>query len=79
MRGGKFIATFRPAPHWSEAIRRNDGLRCAWCRVWIIGSGPFAGEWACMPIGAPLGTRLAWAPESELVERGMTTRDIASF
>jgi len=65
---GSFVATFRPAPHWSRWIQRHAGVRCAWRPVWRIGHGPFRGEMACVPLnGAAKG--LAWAPESELVER----------
>jgi hypothetical protein len=77
-RGAKyFIATFKPAAHWSAAIRLHDGLRCAWRRAWIIEQGPHASEWACIPSSPTKGP--CWAPESELVERGMTTQDMASF
>lgn len=71
-----FLATFRPAPHWSSSIRRHDGLRCLWRRVWIVGHGTHAGEWACVPVGAKNGP--TWAPESELLERGLTAEDITS-
>jgi hypothetical protein len=71
--GETFVATYRPAPRWSPEIRKHDGHRCIWQRVWIIEAGPFVGQWACIPLryGLPASENiaLAWAPESELVER----------
>lgn len=67
-RGRTFTSTFRPAPHWSRFIQRHAGIRCRWRALWTIGHGPCAGQWACVPLdGHARG--LAWAPDSELVDR----------
>lgn len=63
-----FTATFRPAPCWSRDIQRHAGLRCEWVALWRVGEGAFAGELACVPLHGA-GAGLAWAPESELVNR----------
>jgi hypothetical protein len=68
-----FIATFRPADHWSDSIRRHAGVRCVWSPLWVIGDGPFKGQWACMPIGAG-GSAPHWAPESELADKAQVLR-----
>ena len=67
-RDQRFVATFRPAAHWSVRIRRHAGARGVWRSIWIVGAGPHRGEWACIPEGS-FAQGLAWAPESELTER----------
>lgn len=66
--GQEFVATFRPAARWSEAIQRHAGVRCRWRAAWQISEGCCAGELACIPVGGA-AKGLAWAPESELTER----------
>ncbi len=67
-RGVSFVATFRPAERWNVEIQRHAGVRCGWIPIFVVEDGPCAGQFACVPSrGAALG--LAWAPESELVDR----------
>jgi hypothetical protein len=69
LRGGMFVATFRPAACWSPEIREWAGMRCSWKVLWRISAGPCRGQWACAPV-LPKNqtTRLAWAPSGELVD-----------
>jgi hypothetical protein len=62
-----FVATFQPGPGWSPEIARHAGLRCRWRPSWTVEEGEFRGETAYLPM-TPM-TGLAWAPESQLVDR----------
>jgi hypothetical protein len=62
-------ATFRPkrTDDLRLGVASSVGRTTEWQAMWLIGDGPYAGQWAMVPAKDSHRWPMAWAPESDLV------------